>query len=47
VLTELGLAAPLRESHRIRLDDNLTFLEDAMGACERLLRIPIPLSYTR
>lgn len=32
---------------RARMDDNLTFFEDAMGSCERILRTPIPLSYTR
>lgn len=47
VLTEIGAAAPLRESHRIRLDENLTYFEDAVGTCERILRTPIPLSYTR
>lgn len=26
---------------------NLTFFHDALGGCERLLRAPIPLSYTR
>eukprot|EP00889_Picochlorum_renovo_P001639 jgi/Picre1/28669/NNA_004069.t1 len=34
ILTELGAAAPLRESHRIRLDENLTYFEDAVGSCE-------------
>jgi predicted membrane chloride channel (bestrophin family) len=47
VLTELGAAAPLRESHRIRLDENLTWFEDCVGTCERIIRTPIPLSYTR
>lgn len=47
VLTELGAAAPLRESHRIRLDENLTYFEDAVGCCERIIKTPIPLSYTR
>lgn len=47
VLTELGAIAPLRESHRIRLDENLTYFEDAVGSCERILTTPIPLSYTR
>jgi hypothetical protein len=47
MLTELGAMAPLRESHRIRLDENLTFFEDAVGTCERILRTPIPLGYTR
>ncbi len=32
---------------RARMDDNLTYFEDAMGSCERILRTPIPLSYTR
>ena len=30
-----------------RLDVNLEVMADIMGACERLLRTPIPLSYTR
>ncbi len=47
ILTELGAAAPLRESHRIRLDENLTYFEDAVGSCERILTQPIPLSYSR
>lgn len=32
---------------RMRMDVNLSFFEDAMGSCERILRTPIPLSYTR
>ncbi|KAL4853499.1 hypothetical protein ACK3TF_005521 [Chlorella vulgaris] len=47
VLTELAEAAPLRDSQRNRIDENFTFLEDQLGKCERLLRTPIPLSYTR
>ena len=47
VLTELAAAAPVRESQRIRLDENLTFFTDCCGTCERILRTPIPLSYTR
>ncbi|PSC67989.1 Mitogen-activated kinase 14 isoform A [Micractinium conductrix] len=31
----------------LRMDANLTALEGAMGTCERLLRTPIPLAYTR
>ncbi len=30
-----------------RMDESLTFFTDAVGACERILRTPIPLSYTR
>ena len=29
------------------MDENLTFFADAVGACERILKTPIPLSYTR
>lgn len=29
------------------MDQNLTQMEDVLGGCERLLRTPIPLSYTR
>eukprot|EP00887_Chlorella_sp_A99_P008252 scaffold12.g8252.t1 len=47
VLSELLAVAPLRESNRSRIDENLTFFEDAVGTCERILRTPIPLSYTR
>eukprot|EP00884_Botryococcus_braunii_P014320 jgi/Botrbrau1/2288/Bobra.101_2s0111.1 len=30
-----------------RMDENLTFFADSVGACERILKTPIPLSYTR
>lgn len=29
------------------MDQNLTAMEDVVGGCERLLRTPLPLSYTR
>lgn len=29
------------------MDTNITQLEDVCGSCERILRTPIPLSYTR
>jgi predicted membrane chloride channel (bestrophin family) len=29
------------------VDEDLKFMEDAIGGCERLFRTPIPLSYTR
>lgn len=32
---------------RVRYDENLTSFADAAGACERILKTPIPLSYTR
>jgi predicted membrane chloride channel (bestrophin family) len=30
-----------------RMDENLTVYSDVTGGCERILRTPIPLSYTR
>ena len=30
-----------------RMDETLTSFVNSLGACERLLRNPIPLSYTR
>ncbi|EFN56787.1 hypothetical protein CHLNCDRAFT_21860, partial [Chlorella variabilis] len=47
VMAETVRAARPNELCRMRMDDNLTFFEDAMGSCERILRTPIPLSYTR
>lgn len=29
------------------MDENLTVFADVTGGCERILRTPIPLSYTR
>ena len=47
MLSETIRAARPSELFRMRMDDNLTFFEDAMGSMERILRTPIPLSYTR
>ncbi|KAL4444075.1 hypothetical protein ABPG75_011812 [Micractinium tetrahymenae] len=47
VMAETIRAARPHELARMRMDDNLTFFEDAMGSMERILRTPIPLSYTR
>jgi predicted membrane chloride channel (bestrophin family) len=30
-----------------RMDENLTLFADVVGGCERLLKTPIPLAYTR
>ncbi len=38
-------AARPHELARMRMDDNLTFFEDAMGSMERILRTPIPLRW--
>ena len=47
VLSELIEHTAIVTPERFRMDQNLTFLHDAHGACERLLKTPIPLSYTR
>lgn len=33
--------------HQMQMSQNLTFFHDVLGGCERLLRAPIPVSYTR
>lgn len=33
--------------HQMQMSQNLTTFEDILGGCERLLRAPIPVSYTR
>ncbi|KAL6757845.1 Bestrophin, RFP-TM, chloride channel-domain-containing protein [Haematococcus lacustris] len=33
--------------HQMQMSSNLTFFHDVLGGCERLLRAPIPVSYTR
>lgn len=37
-MAETIRAARPHELARMRMDDNLTFFEDAMGSCERILR---------
>lgn len=37
----------MREVQKLRLDENITVLQDIMGGCERIFRTPIPLSFTR
>ncbi len=42
------IAAGAPDAHTAhRLDEDLKFLEDTIGGCERIYRTPIPLSYTR
>lgn len=38
VMAETIRVARPHELARMRMDDNLTFFEDAMGSCERILR---------
>lgn len=33
--------------HQMNMSTNITFFQDVLGGCERLLRAPIPVSYTR
>ncbi len=40
-------ASTVHPMARTRMDENFTFYEDALGACERILKTPIPLTYTR
>ena len=47
VLSELVANSSIISPERFRMDQNLTFFADALGACERILKTPIPLSYTR
>jgi Bestrophin, RFP-TM, chloride channel len=41
------LLTGLSFSQVYRMDENLTYFADVVGACERILKTPIPLSYTR
>ena len=44
-MAETIRSARPHELARMRMDDNLTFFEDAMGSMERILRTPIPLRW--
>lgn len=46
-LTEVLDRCQLTEKQRLALDACVTNLVEMVGACERILRTPIPLSYTR
>lgn len=43
VLAEIHKSSKVDVFQRMRLDENLTFMEDAVGSMERILRTPIPL----
>ena len=47
VLSELFNSEDFSESRKERLDENLTYFEDVAGACSRILKVPIPVGYTR
>lgn len=42
-----ALLAVASQGAAYRMDENLTVFADVTGGCERILRTPIPLSYTR
>lgn len=46
-MTQVVQSAGLDGASLFCLDQNLTQLADVLGGCERILRTPIPLSYTR
>ncbi len=47
VLSRLVATAKLASAAAIEMERNLTAFEDCLGTCERILKTPIPLSYTR
>jgi len=47
VLSEIIQSAKMDPIHQMQMSGNLTFFQDVLGGCERLLRAPIPVSYTR
>ncbi|WIA34766.1 hypothetical protein OEZ86_013072 [Tetradesmus obliquus] len=46
-LGECVQASHMQPMQKMRLDENITVMQDVMGGCERIFRTPIPLSYTR
>lgn len=47
VVSELVVQTDMTPFQRQKFQDEVTFFHDAMGGCERILKTPIPLSYTR
>lgn len=47
MLSELVASTCIHSPERFRMDQNITFFHDSHGKCERILKTPIPLSYTR
>ena len=47
MLSDLVEKSNISSPERFRMDQNITFFEDCHGKCERILKTPIPLSYTR
>jgi len=47
VLSRLVEVIKVNDIERMQLSDELTKLHDILGGCERILRTPIPVAYTR
>jgi putative membrane protein len=47
MLTKIVGELPVGPAERIAMLGNITFFQDVLGGCERILRAPIPVSYTR
>ncbi|GLC45340.1 hypothetical protein PLESTM_001722000 [Pleodorina starrii] len=46
-ISQIIQSVPMSSIHQMQMSTNLTFFHDVLGGCERLLRAPIPVSYTR
>jgi hypothetical protein len=47
VMSQIVKEANCGTAPTMRMDDNITAFEDCLGGCERILKTPVPLSYTR
>jgi hypothetical protein len=47
MLSHILESVKIKETQRWIMHSNLTVFHDILGGCERLLRTPIPVSYTR
>lgn len=47
IMTEISRKCEYAPAQRLSIDQSLGVFEDLIGGCERILRTPIPLSYTR
>lgn len=46
-ISEIINSVPMSPAYQLMMSQNLTYFHDVLGGCERLLRAPIPVSYTR
>lgn len=47
VMSHIIERSGISDMQRLQMQENITTFEDILGGCERLLRTPIPVSYTR